>query len=152
MRLDLFIYNFNLYYCSVNSMKNKYLLLKKEYTNNIILIKSGTFYITFSNDALILNNLFSYEIKNDKLGFPINTIDKIINKLNDESINYTIYNDEKDIIVKEFNNNKYFEFYKISKDDEYNKSKIEILIRRIEFLIDYDKDNYERIRKFLDEL
>lgn len=152
MRLDLFIYNFNLYYCSVNSMKNKYLLLKKEYTNNIILIKSGTFYLTFLNDALILNNLFSYKIKNDKLGFPINTIDKIINKLNDESINYTIYNDEKDIIVKEFNNNKYFEFYKISKDDEYNKSKIEILIRRIEFLIDYDKDNYERIRKFLDEL
>ena len=35
---------------------------------------------------------------------------------------------------------------------KYNKSKIEILIRRIEFLIDYDKDNYERIRKFLDEL
>ena len=44
-------------------MKEKYEQIKNENKENIILIKSGAFYIIFDEDALIINNIFGYLIK-----------------------------------------------------------------------------------------
>lgn len=41
-------------------MINKYQDLKLMYKDSVILIKNGMFYITFSDDAHVLNYLFSY--------------------------------------------------------------------------------------------
>lgn len=82
----------------------KYKVLYKEY---IIIMKYGNFYETIDNDALIMSSIFNYKINKlsntFKVGFPINTLDNVINKLNDLNINYIVL----DGIKKEFKNNNY---------------------------------------------
>ncbi|MGM9850505.1 MAG: hypothetical protein ACI31V_06380 [Bacilli bacterium] len=82
----------------------KYKVLYKEY---IIIMKYGNFYETIDNDALIMSSIFNYKINKlsntFKVGFSINTLDNVINKLNDLNINYIVL----DGIKKEFKNNNY---------------------------------------------
>ena len=54
-----------------------------------------------------MSSIFNYKINKlsntFKVGFPINTLDNVINKLNDLNINYIVL----DGIKKEFKNNNY---------------------------------------------
>ena len=78
-------------------------ILKLEYKEYVILFKSGSFYISFDEDSLILNKIFNYkilELKNNiKAGFPLNSLDTVISKLKELNINYIIIED-KDIKEK----------------------------------------------------
>ena len=58
--------------------------------NSVVLRKSGGFYICFDDDAIIISFLCNYKINNGRVGFPINTINKVTNLLEDNSINYII--------------------------------------------------------------
>ena len=52
-------------------MKNQYYDLKVRYPDSLVLVKKGSFYTTFNDDAYILNYLFGYKIvNNEKVGFP----------------------------------------------------------------------------------
>lgn len=64
--------------------------------NTVVLRKMGGFYVCFDNDAIVISYLCGYKIKNSRVGFPINTIDKVINILVDNSINYIIRNDNEE--------------------------------------------------------
>ena len=96
-------------------MLEKYYKYKVLYKDYIIIMKYGNFYETIDNDALIINSIFNYKINKlsntFKVGFPINTLDNIINKLNDLNINYIVLGG----IKKEFKNNTYNN-YKFDKD------------------------------------
>ena len=78
--------------------------------NTVVLRKSGGFYICFDNDAIILSYLCNYKISNGRVGFPINTINKVTNLLIDNNINY---------IIKENKNNK--EKKKYDKKKKYKR-------------------------------
>lgn len=56
---------------------DRYILIKNKYPNYIVLIKCGSFYNTFYNDALHINKRFGYKLINNKVGFPIGVLDKI---------------------------------------------------------------------------
>lgn len=58
--------------------------------NQIILRKSGLFYETFDEDAKILHYLFGYKMINDRVAFPDNALNKIINGLEEKKISYEI--------------------------------------------------------------
>lgn len=62
----------------------------------VVLRKMGGFYVCFDNDAIVISYLCGYKIKNGRVGFPINTIDKVINILVNNGINYIIKNDDKE--------------------------------------------------------
>lgn len=51
--------------------------------NSVVLRKSGGFYIFFDDDAIIISFLCNYKINNGRVGFPINTINKVTNLLED---------------------------------------------------------------------
>ena len=72
-------------------LKEQYISLKKEYEHYLILLKSGNFYISLNNDAIIMNNIFEYKILDNnsyiKIGFPITSLNKIITKLDELEIN-----------------------------------------------------------------
>ncbi|MBQ8901844.1 MAG: hypothetical protein IJY87_02100 [Bacilli bacterium] len=72
--------------------------IKKEL---IELRKSGKFYNSFGDDAIILHYLMGYKIVAEKggVGFPETAFNKVINALEDEEISYKIY--EKDNIIAE---------------------------------------------------
>ena len=72
-------------------------LKKKE----IELRKSGKFYNSFGDDAIIIHYLLGYKIVKEKggVGFPESAFNKVINILENEEISYIVY--EKDKIVEE---------------------------------------------------
>ena len=72
--------------------------IKKEIVE---LRKSGKFYNTFGDDAIIIHYLMDYKIVAEKggVGFPETAINKVINALENAEVSYKIY--EKDLITNE---------------------------------------------------
>ena len=98
-------------------MIDSYIDLKVTYKNYLIILKTGVFYICINDDAFILNKLFSYKIREfnsyKRIGFPINSLNKVLKRLERLNINYIVY-DNKIITKVSFTNN------------SYNKYKIDI--------------------------
>ncbi|MGN0974193.1 MAG: hypothetical protein ACI4OT_05560, partial [Bacilli bacterium] len=96
--------------------------LKLEYKDYVILFQSGNFCISFDEDAIVLNELFNFkinELKNNiKVGFPLHSLDKYINSLNDYNINYLVIFNKEIITKKTFDNNSY---------NNYSKSVFDII-------------------------
>lgn len=133
-------------------IKDKYQELKIGNPDYLVLIKSGNFYLTIEDDAYMMNLLFDYKIIKGKVGFPLNALERVMGELEKESVNYVIFKDEDDIITKKFDDNEYISLIGESKKREYKSSMKKLLLERIEFLIDNSEDNYDKIRRFIDEL
>ena len=80
--------------------------------------KSGTFYNVFDDECYILYFFFHYSIKNDKVGFPKSSLNKVINGLEEFKISYEVIGED---IKNNFKNlNKYQKYVKLGKE-KYNK-------------------------------
>lgn len=101
----------------------------------IVFRKFGGFYSVYDNDAIILHYLFNYKIKESRVGFPVNSIDKVTNKLDELHINYQV-EDEK----VSFKDNKYDFYLASSKNKITLDYKIEEIISKIDKL-DFNKLN-----------
>ena len=86
----------------------------------ITIRKHGWFYHVFDDDCYILYYLFDYKIINRKTGFPLNYLNKVINKLTDLSISYEVIEEGKRDFKKLNKYNKYLKLG-ISKYDKDNK-------------------------------
>lgn len=86
----------------------------------ITIRKHGWFYHVFDDDCYILYYLFDYKIINRKTGFPLNSLNKVINKLTDLSISYEVIEESKRDFKKLNKYNKYLKLG-ISKYDKDNK-------------------------------
>ena len=130
-------------------IQEKFNLLKQEYEDYIILLKNGNFYTTYNDDAYILNYLFNYKIIDFKVGFPINSLDKVINLLCDKKINvYVIEEDKK----QEFVDNFYKEILKVARDNYYLELNNKVLLEEIENLLKTNPENIKKIRNFINQL
>lgn len=105
---------------------DKYNLYKNKYSKYIVLLKIGIFYEAYGEDVYILNNLFSYKIKEingvKRVGFPVCSYDKVISKIKSFKINYVIIDDDE-VIRKKFNFNNYDKYVPtdLSLEDRINK-------------------------------
>lgn len=116
-------------------LKEIYEQYKTNYKNYVLLIKSGNFYISMNNDAIIMSNILKYKIKESsnfiKTGFPISSLSKVINILHIKEINYLVI--DKEIITKEkFDTNNY---------DEYLNNNYRFYLNRINNITKILKDN-----------
>lgn len=88
--------------------------LKLEYKEYVILFKSGNFYLSYDEDATIMNHIFHYkitELKNNiKVGFPISLLDKNIDILSNKRINYIVIENKQIINSKKFELNNYNQY------------------------------------------
>ena len=94
-------------------VKEIYFSLKNKYKDYIIIIKIGSFYNVISKDAYILSSIFNYKINTFsntvKVGFPLTSLNKVLNTLDKIKINYLVY--ENNIVIKQkFKRNNYQEF------------------------------------------
>lgn len=134
-------------------LREKHSIIKKFNFDYIIFLKSGNFYVTFDNDALIINHIFSYQITDGHVGFPIRSLEKVVKELDNNIINYIIYNsDDEELIDKEFDNNTYYSHLELAKRDEFNNNMNNLLLDRIKNILETKSDSYEKIRRFIDEL
>lgn len=89
---------------------------------SIIFRKVGSFYQTFDDDALIISYLFNYKVINYKCGFPINAIDKITTKLEENTINYIIKQEVE--VIKNYQDKNNYDKYLEKSKEKLNNSKI----------------------------
>lgn len=104
-------------------LMDTYLELRHKYKDYVIIIKNGSFYNVIGSDCYILEEMFNYKkvkIANSiKVGFPLRSLNKVINKLKYFKINYLIY--EEEITRKKYKNNNYKNFIKsLSIDNRVN--------------------------------
>ena len=96
-------------------LMDTYLELRHKYKDYVIIIKNGSFYNVLGSDCYILEEMFNYKkvkIANSiKVGFPLRSLNKVINKLKYYKINYLIY--DKELVRKKYKNNNYKNFIKI---------------------------------------
>lgn len=75
---------------------------KDNYKEYVVFIKIGNFYETYNNDAYIISKIMNYKVKNIsnnvRVGFPITSLNKVLDELSNNKINYIVI--EKDEIYK----------------------------------------------------
>lgn len=121
--------------------------VKMKHGDDIILVKNGNFYRCYDRDAYIISYIMNYQIKqatanNYMCGFPINSLDKVVDGLQTASINYRImdFKREDKTVAQECNfesRNAYDEIY--SKAYKYINIK-----RRIEEMCECLINNIEK--------
>lgn len=87
----------------------------KKYADSILLVLNGNFYNAYGKDAYILSYVFSFkfinkaytteedkEITIPRVGFPRNSLDRVLIDLEEKKINYVIKVKEKNDIYKDF--------------------------------------------------
>ena len=94
-------------------MLEKYIKLKEKYPKSVIVIKSGNFYDCINDDAIIINKLFNYKIKElnkyIRVGFPLTSLNRVRTILTKYEINY-ITVDNNDITYSKFSRNNYSKY------------------------------------------
>ena len=104
----------------------------------IIFRKTGNFYSVYDDDATILHSLFKYKIKDNRVGFPINSIEKVTDKLKELHIDYKLDN-----IVTHFDDNNY---------DKYLidcKNKISLDYKIDEIMNKINNASYDELNKLI---
>ena len=111
--------------------KDNYFEVKNNYKNYVVIMKNGIFYNVLGNDCYLLKNIFNYKINSFsdtvKVGFPLNTLNKVINTFDKLKINYIVY--ENEIVLKgKFPKNKYDIFLKskLSMDDRIKRINLKL--------------------------
>lgn len=122
--------------------------MKQENNDAIAFIKSGKFYLTYENDATIISYLFGYKKTKGKVGFPLESINKVLKKLDEDRISYALYNGS--IVL--FDDNNYYKFFEEANKDIVISGMTNDLTKKIKDIIRKDASNYQRIKVFLDEL
>lgn len=107
--------------------------------NYVKLYRNGGFYSCFEESAFVLHALFGYKIINSKVGFPIKSYEKVINKLEELNISYQ---NVADNISKDFGNDNSFLTYleQGKKKFDYNY-RIDRILDKLDNLNEEDIDN-----------
>ena len=131
---------------------DKYLKFKEMYKDHVVMIKSGNFYYTFGDDTYILNDLFGYQIRENKIGFPLNAKAKVKSILNRHNINLIEVIDDYAYILESKNANAYQEKLKQAKSNILITNMLNNLMSDIEIKVKKEEANYKLIKEFVDEL
>ena len=95
----------------MSKLYNTYLELKKKDSETIYLFKSGIFFVSLDNDALILSKIFNFKLVNltdtiVKCGFPCSSFDKYNNLFKLHNLHIKVIESNKIIYnLNEYNQN-----------------------------------------------
>lgn len=131
---------------------DKYLKFKEMYKDHVVIIKSGNFYYTFLDDTYILNYFFGYQIRENKIGFPLNAKAKVKSVLNRNNVNLIEVIDDYAYILESKNANTYQEKLKEAKSNLLISNMWNNLMNAIEIKVKKEEANYDLIKEFVDEL
>lgn len=131
---------------------DKYIKFKSSYKDYVVLIKSGNFYYSFDDDAYILKYFFNYQIRDNKVGFPINAKAKVKSVLNRHNVNLLEIIDEYAYVLETKNENEYESKLKEAKSNILISNMLSNLMNSIEVKVKKEEANYRLIKDFVDEL
>ena len=131
---------------------DKYLKFKEMYKDHVVIIKSGNFYYTFDDDTYIMNYFFGYQIRENKIGFPLNAKAKVKSVLNRNNVNLIEVIDNYAYILESKNDNAYQNKLREAKSNMLVSNMLNNLMNAIEIKVKKEEANYELIKEFVDEL
>ena len=131
---------------------DKCLKFKEMYKDYVVIIKSGNFYYTFLEDTYILNYFFGYQIRENKIGFPLNAKAKVKSVLNRNNVNLIEVIDDYAYVLESKNDNAYQEKLKEAKSNLLISNMLNNLMNAIEIKVKKEEANYNLIKEFVDEL
>ena len=131
---------------------DKYLKFKEMYKDHVVIIKYGNFYYTFLDDTYILNYFFGYQIRENKIGFPLNAKAKVKSVLNRNNVNLIEVIDDYAYVLESKNDNAYQEKLKEAKSNLLISNMLNNLMNAIEIKVKKEEANYNLIKEFVDEL
>ena len=131
---------------------DKYVKFKSEYEDYVVLVKSGNFYYSFADDAYILKYFFNYQIRENKVGFPLNAKAKVKSVLNRHNINLIEIIDDYAYVLETKNANAYKEKLAEAKSNILISNMLNNLMNAIEIKVKKEEANYRLIKDFVDEL
>ena len=131
---------------------DKYLKFKEMYKDYVVIIKSGNFYYTFLDDTYILNYFFGYQIRENKIGFPLNAKAKVKSVLNRNNVNLIEVIDDYAYVLESKSDNAYQEKLKEAKSNLLISNMLNNLMNAIEIKVKKEEANYNLIKDFVDEL
>ena len=131
---------------------DKYLKFKEMYKDHVVIIKSGNFYYTFLDDTYIFNYLFGYQIRENKIGFPLNAKAKVKSVLNRNNVNLIEVIDDYAYVLESKNANAYQMILKEAKSNLLVTNMLQNLMHTIEVKVKKEEANYDLIKEFVDEL
>ena len=123
-------------------MINEYIKIKNKFDGCVVLIKSGVFYYTYAKDASILSFIMKYKMINNRVGFPISNLEKVLSILSNIRINVYVDN-----MLFE-----YGDMYNIYLDKVNFDNKVKNLINLIESKINKDESFYDKLVLFMGEV
>lgn len=128
----------------------KYEMYKKQYPNDILIMKDGIFYKTFYDDALIIWYLFDYKYVNNQTSFGTTPYDKVLAKLNKLDISYVVISNEKEIFEVKKDDDNYISYSNLSKKSYQKVVKNKELTEKLNKILETSPDKYEEINKMLE--
>lgn len=132
--------------------------IKKIHEKEIVLLRIGKFYYCYGKDAYVISYFFGYKlnlVENNiySCGFPSQSINKVISKLEDKKINYIILDRRNHYSIeerKDFHNlNSYAKFYEKAKEIIGLKIRIENINKYL--LKNMDRQKIYEVEKILKE-
>lgn len=96
--------------------------------------KSGLFYETFDEDALIMHYLFNYKLIDERVAFPAKSLTKIINTLNEQEIDYHVIGGSERIKNEFGESNSYLEILQKAENKREAEDRLNELLPKLEIL------------------
>ncbi|MBR2290407.1 MAG: hypothetical protein IJ867_07525 [Clostridia bacterium] len=82
-------------------MRRRVGTIRDNFPDCLVLIKSGNFYRCYDDDSYIIAYLMDYQVKatvlNDMAGFPLDSLNKVLDKLEMNRVDYKIFEFENGI-------------------------------------------------------
>lgn len=117
--------------------------------NKVSMRKRGKFYASYDDDAYVLFALLGYKIVRNRVGFPVESIGKVTNTLEEKHVNYTVIDGDEEVLNRKFSNNHYEGFLDKSKSSFEKTNEEKLLIDRIKKL---DEEKVNLIIEFIREV
>ena len=118
---------------------DKYESYKEKYKDVLVLIKEGSFYKCYNDDAKIIWYIFNYVYLNDSVSFGSKAYSKVFDELNRLKLSYVIITEEE--TLNKFDNDVYNIYLNLSNTSFEFNSKINIINEKVENLLNSNKDN-----------
>ena len=130
-----------------------YKLVKMQNEEKVVLVKSGNFYKTFDNDAILLWGLFGYLVKDGKVCFPLSVFANVVSKLTRLGISVVVANKETDVNYYTSTGINTYKDYKTSAINNYETDgKLNEIKSLVEDKVKTSFVNYDKLLEFLNTL
>ncbi len=135
-----------------------YFNYKQKYEDYIIIYLVGNFYQILGEDTKIMNEIFHYKVLVDsngisKVGFPLNSLEKVKKRLKYENINFIIVEKEDGIVKikkkQKFNNNQYHCYNQRAIENHKRTKQIEIITNKLYSL---NNEKYDELMKEIEKI